>query len=317
MSFSSDSKNEMLQNKIENECCKKAFLAATIKTIGTISIRSRHKLTLKMVTENGFMARKVYTLFKEVFNFTPQIMVQQKQSLKKNNIYVLNLTGEQNIRSILSILGILDKNEDLFSMKSGINKNIIENDCCIKTYLMATFVSSGSVSNPNKAYHLEMVFSNEDYANDISDLLQHFDLNSKVIPRKNQFIVYLKEAENISDFLILSGAHSTLLDFENLRAFKDVRNNVQRLINCETANMNKTINASVKQVQDINLIKDTIGLDAIDPKLREIAELRLSYQEESLSELGELLDPAISRSGVNHRLRKIGLIAAKLRGETK
>ncbi len=312
MSFSSNAKNEMIHNELNKPCCKKAFLASVIKSIGTVSIRSRHKLTLRIVTENGAIARKIYGLFKELFSFTPQIIVQQKQSLKKNNLYILNLTGEQNIRDILTKLGIFHDNM-LLSLTQGVEPDNIQSDCCKRAYLRGTFVSSGSVSNPHRAYHLEMVFSSQAYAEDIKDLLHHFGLNAKVILRKNQYVVYMKEADHISDFLTLCGAYVTVLELENLRAFKQVKNDVQRLVNCETANLTKTVDAASRQIQNIRYIENTIGLHSLEPKLEEIARLRLAYPEESLKEIGTLLSPPIGKSGVNHRLRRIDDIAERLR----
>ena len=171
----------------------------------------------------------------------------------------------------------------------------------------------GSISNPEKTYHLEFVTHSEEYAVDLSKLINSYGLNSKVIQRKNSYIIYIKEGEQIVDLLNIIGAHSCLLELENIRIMKEMRNNVNRLVNCETANLSKTVNAAVRQVESIKLIQSQIGLQRLPKNLREIAELRLNYPDESLKELGEMLDPPVGKSGVNHRLRKIEKIAEELR----
>ena len=148
---------------------------------------------------------------------------------------------------------------------------------------------------------------------DLCKLINSFGLNSKVIQRKNSFIIYIKEGEQIVDLLNIVGAHTSLLELENIRIMKEMRNNVNRLVNCETANLSKTVNAAVRQVESIKLIQSTIGLQRLPKNLKEVAELRLSYPDESLKELGEMLNPPVGKSGINHRLRKIEKIAEEIR----
>lgn len=169
------------------------------------------------------------------------------------------------------------------------------------------------MSNPEKAYHLEFVVNSLELAEELKELINSYGLTSKVIARKNSHIVYLKEGEQIVDILSIIGAYNSLFEFENVRIVKDMRNNVNRLVNCETANLSKTVNAAVRQVESIKLIEKEIGLKRLSKPLRDIAELRLEYPDESLKELGEMLDPPVGKSGVNHRLRKIEKIADELR----
>ncbi|MDR1774832.1 MAG: DNA-binding protein WhiA [Clostridioides sp.] len=182
-----------------------------------------------------------------------------------------------------------------------------------KAYIRGAFLGSGSISSPNKSYHMEFVTNSEHYANSLKELINSMGFNSKVVPRKNNYIVYLKESEQISDLLSIIGAHNALLNLQNAKVLKEMRNNVNRIVNCETANLSKIVNASVKQIEDINYIQNKIGISKLPNNLQQVAIARLEYEEMSLKELGEILDPPIGKSGVNHRLRKISEIANRLR----
>ncbi|NLB20548.1 MAG: DNA-binding protein WhiA, partial [Clostridium sp.] len=194
-----------------------------------------------------------------------------------------------------------------------IQPELIHDDGLKKAFIKGAFLGSGSVSNPEKAYHLEFVVNSLELAEELRDLINTFGLTAKVIARKNTFIVYLKEGEQIVDILSIIGAFNSLFEFENVRIVKDMRNNVNRLVNCETANLSKTVNAAVRQVESIRLIERELGLQRLPKPLREMAEIRLEYPDESLKELGEILEPKVGKSGVNHRLRKIEKIADELR----
>ncbi|NTV89936.1 MAG: DNA-binding protein WhiA, partial [Clostridiales bacterium] len=181
--------------------------------------------------------------------------------------------------------------------------------CCRKAFLRGAFLSGGAISDPEKTYHFEITARSPNVANDIKRMLASFHLNAKIILRKGSYVSYLKEGENIVDFLNIVGAHTALMELENVRILKGMRNSVNRMVNCETANLEKTVNASVRQMDNIRYLIDNNMLGKLPENLREIAELRLSYNEASLIELGQLMSPALGKSGVNHRLRKIDLIA--------
>ena len=219
------------------------------------------------------------------------------------------------LETYLKKLGLLKANENVFALDYSIPKNIVKNEECKRAYIKGAFLGGGSISNPEKTYHLEFVTHDDEYAEDLSKLINQYGLNSKVIQRKSSFVIYLKEGEQIVDLLNIIGAHSSLLELENVRIMKEMRNNVNRLVNCETANLSKTVNAAVRQVESIKLIQNELGLARLPKNLREIAELRLSYPDESLKELGEMLNPPVGKSGVNHRLRRIEKIAEELRKE--
>lgn len=312
MSFSAKVKREVCRYVEMSKEEALAELSAIMKVSGTLAF-SGSGLSFKMTTENPASARLIFTLLKEHFDIHSKLMVKKSNSLKKNNIYMVVITEEMGVRDLLDQTGILKDIDGIMSLNYRIEKEIFGNDEEKKAYIRGAFIGGGSISNPEKTYHLEFVTHSEEYANDLRDLVNTFSLKSKVIQRKNSFIVYIKEGEQIVDLLNIIGAHTSLLEVENIRIMKEMRNNVNRLVNCETANLSKTVNAAVRQVESIKLIQEKIGLKRLPQNLREVAELRLNYPDESLKELGEMLDPPVGKSGINHRLRKIEKIAEELR----
>lgn len=314
MSFSSVAKNEICRITDEKECCKIAELSAIIRMSGTIQIKGKQGLSFRISTENPAIARRIFMLLKDIFSIHTDILVKKNNSLKKNNIYILVVTPEMGARNILIKSGILrESTGGGISFNNKIGSDIAKKNCCKRAYIRGAFLGGGSISNPEKTYHMEFVTNSMEHAEDLMKLINSFELNSKVIQRKNNYVVYLKEGEHIIDLLNIIGAHGALLDLENVRIYKEMRNNVNRLVNCETANLNKTVDAAVRQTESIRYIQKEIGLRKLPPNLREIAELRLNYPDVSLKELGEMLNPPIGKSGVNHRLRKIEKIAEELK----
>ena len=312
MSFSAKVKREICRYIEMSKGQALAELSAIMKVSGTLAFNGGG-LSFKMTTENPASARLVFTLLKDHFDIHSRLMVKKSNSLKKNNIYMVVITEEMGVRRLLSQTGIFKDVDGIMSLDYRIEKEVFENEEEKKAYIRGAFIGGGSISNPEKTYHLEFVTHSEEYANDLKDLINTFSLKSKVIQRKNSFIIYIKEGEQIVDLLNIIGAHSSLLEVENIRIMKEMRNNVNRLVNCETANLSKTVNAAVRQVESIKLIQQKIGLKRLTQNLREVAELRLNYPDESLKELGEMLNPPVGKSGVNHRLRKIEKIAEELR----
>ncbi|CAM3941340.1 DNA-binding protein WhiA [Alkalicoccus chagannorensis] len=312
MSFASMTKKELTQLETEG-CCAKSELAALARMNGAVSLRDR-SISLDVQTENAAIARRIYTLLKQSFDVHVELLVRKKMRLKKNNVYVVRLSKEA--RPVLESLDIVD---ETFQFKRTIPDSILESDCCSRAYLRGAFLAGGSVNHPDTAsYHLEIFSLYEEHGQSLLGLMNRFDLTAKMIERKKGFILYLKEGEKISDFLNVIGAHQALLRFEDTRIMKDMRNSVNRLVNCETANLNKTVGAAMRQVENIRFIRDEAGLDILPDKLQEVAELRIEHQDISLKELGEMLQGGpVSKSGINHRLRKIEEFAEKLRaGET-
>ncbi|QLY80497.1 DNA-binding protein WhiA [Clostridium intestinale] len=310
-------------SKVKGEICRYtditreealAELSAIMKVSGTLAFSGR-QISFKITTENPGAARLIFTLLKEHFSIHSKLMVKKSSSLKKNNIYMVLVTEEMGVKELLYETGIFKEVEGIMSLSYGIEDQMVSSDENARAYIRGALLGGGSISNPEKAYHLEFVTHSEEYAKDLSKLVNRFGLNSKIIQRKNSYIVYIKEGEQIVDLLNIVGAHTCLLELENIRIMKEMRNNVNRLVNCETANLSKTVNAAVRQVESIRLIQREIGLQRLPKNLRDIAELRLNYPDESLKELGEMLDPPVGKSGVNHRLRKIEKIAEELRGK--
>lgn len=313
MSFSAKVKGEICRYTEVSKEEALAQLSAIMKVSGTLAFSGR-QISFKITTENPASARFIFTLLKDHFDIHSKLMVKKGNSLKKNNIYMVLITEDMGIKDLLKKTGILREIDGIMSLDYSIDKDLISTEETCRAYIRGAFLGGASISNPEKTYHLEFVTHSLEYAEDLSKLINKFGLNSKVIQRKNSYIVYLKEGEQIVDLLNIIGAHSALLELENIRIMKEMRNNVNRLVNCETANLSKTVNAAVRQVESIRLIEREIGLQRLPKNLREIAELRLNYPDESLKELGEMLDPIVGKSGVNHRLRKIEKIADELRG---
>jgi DNA-binding protein WhiA len=315
MSFSAKVKGEICRiGELTREEAR-AELSAIMKVSGTLSLGSNKQLSFRVTTENPSIARRVFKLLKQYFNIHTKLLVKKNNSFKKNNIYMVIINEEMGVRSLLKEMGVLGSSEGIISLDYGIPSELVASEDTRRSYVRGAFLGGGSISNPEKTYHLEFVTHNQDYAEELSKLINTFGLSSKVIQRKGSYIIYIKEGEQIIDLLNIIGAHSSLLELENVRIMKEMRNNVNRLVNCETANLSKTVNAAVRQVESIKLIQEEIGLQRLPKNLRDIAELRLTYPDESLKELGELLEPPVGKSGVNHRLRKIEKIAEELRKE--
>ena len=310
MSFSTAVKNEISRIMPEKSCCKKAELSGLIRVGGSITIASNMQMALEMRTENAAVARKFLTLAKSAYGIETEISVLRKNRLKKNNIYRIKINDEDSVKKILVDLGISD---DGFFLNSGVSREIMEDVCCKRAFIRGLFLGSGSITDPELGYHLEVIFESEDIAEILVKLLESFELHGKVIMRKNIYIVYIKESEQISTFLSIIEAHNALFSFENTRIQKGMRNQVNRLVNCETANLNKSIDAAFRQIHNIEVIDQHIGLDKLPDNLRDIARLRVENPDISLKELGELLNPPLGKSGINHRMRKLETIAKSFR----
>lgn len=289
-------------------CCEKAELAALIRMNGTISLTGK-RVVLDIATENAAISRRMYTLLKRQFSVPTELLVRKKMRLKKNNVYVVRIPG--GVENILSELSIVTEG---FQFHPGIDKNLIRKPCCKRAYLRGAFLAGGSVNNPEgSSYHLEIATIYEEHGQALVDLANRFQLNARFIERKKGFILYIKEGEKIIEFLSIIGAHQALFKFEDVRIMRDMRNSVNRIVNCETANLNKTIGAAVRQIDNIKLLQKEVGFHNLPDKLREVAEVRLQHPDISLKEVGDLLKGQVSKSGVNHRLRKLDEWAEKIR----
>jgi len=308
MSFSADTKEELARLGGQKSCCELAELAALVRMDGTLQISAHQMYTLNVTTESAPVARKIFRLVKDVLKRPVDIVVRRKLRLRKNNSYMVRiyLRGLDDLKN----LGLVDEEGQILH---EIAPNLIKKRCDQKAYLRGAFLAGGSINNPEGTYHLEIVSNDEQHANALCQLVNRFKLGAKVSMRKHWYVVYIKESEHIVEFIGFIGAHRALLEFENVRVLKDVRNQVNRLVNCETANLDKIVDAAVRQLENIQLILSTIGLQSLPPTLREMAELRLEFPDASLKELGEMLRPKVGKSGVNHRMRKIDELAERIR----
>lgn len=307
MSFASETKKELTLLQAE-PCCERAELSALIRMNGVVQLTER-RVVLDVSTENAAIARRIYTLLKRHFDVPTEVIVRKKMRLKKNNVYVVRILDK--VEPLLKELSIVSEG---FAFRPDIDKAIIRKACCKRAYLRGAFLAGGSVNNPEgSSYHLEIACMYEDHCRALVELANKYRLNARFIERKKGFILYIKEGEKIIEFLNIVGAHQALFKFEDVRIMRDMRNSVNRIVNCETANLNKTIGAAVRQIDNIRLLQREIGLENLPEKLREVAEIRLKHPDMNLKEVGDLLKGKVSKSGVNHRLRKIDEWAERIR----
>lgn len=295
MSFSSKVKEELAEQFPGGRHCLLAELAAISTMCGTFGEDGEGEEILTIHTENEAIVRKCFTLVEKTFNIGGE--VYSYTSIRSNPE-----TGSK-------MYYFLAQGSALKAVRNA----SVQAVCCKRAYLRGAFLASGSVSDPRKSYHFEIVCGTEGMAQYLQHLMLGFQLEAKIVRRKKSYVVYLKDGTGIVDMLNVMEAHVALMELENVRILKEMRNKVNRKVNCETANINKTVSAAVKQMEDIVYIRDSIGFDKLPEGLRDVALTRLDYPEATLKELGELLETPVGKSGVNHRLRKLSEIAEKLR----
>ena len=306
MSYASEVKKELTTLEVHFGNAK-AELMALIRMNGSLGL-SNHRFILNVQTENPATARRIYSLLKQFYDVESELLVRRKMKLKKNNLYIVRLNKGSDY--VLKDLDILDG----FQLKETVPLDFLDDDAKVRSYLRGAFLATGSVNNPEtSSYHLEIYSLYEDHNQTICEMMNRYGLNARTAKRRSGYITYLKEAEKISDFLSLIGATSSMLKFEDVRIMRDMRNSVNRIVNCENANFNKVADAANRQIESIKYLDKKIGLNNLPVKLQEIAIARMAHPEVSLKELGELVPGGpISKSGVNHRLRKIMEQAEKM-----
>lgn len=313
MSFSKDVKDELSRQLNPARHCMIAEIAAVISLCGRILINDKDCIILKIHTENITVARKYFTLIKKTFNINTEISIRRNAYLKMSKMYTLSIANHDDAVKILKAAKLMDDSMEIGENLSVVNNLVIQNVCCKRAFIRGAFLAAGSMSDPEKTYHFEIVAPNESKAVQLRDIINTFSIDAKIVRRKKYYVVYVKEGSQIVDLLNIMEAHVALMNLENVRILKEMRNSINRQVNCEAANINKTVMAASKQLEDIRYLKDTVGLGELAEGLEEIAELRLEYPESSLKELGALLNPPIGKSGVNHRLRKLSILADNLR----
>ena len=291
MSFSGNIKEELAGHQAKARHCNLAELSALVEMAGAFRETESGVCRLAIHTENLRVARKGFTLLQKTFNIRTDIVVR-RNTVKGSSSYHIYARGEELL---------------------AVRQAIVQAVCCKRAYIRGAFLASGSMSDPSKSYHFEIVCEKERQAEHLKEMINSFGLDAKIVKRKKAYVVYLKEGEQIVDILNVMEAHKALMELENVRILKEMRNSVNRKVNCETANINKTVSAAVKQKEDIIYIRDTVGFEKLPEGLKEVALARLQYPEAPLKELGKLLLHLVGKSGVNHRLRKLSEMAEKLR----
>lgn len=287
MSFSAEVKEELAKHISPARHCQMAELSAMLHYAGQYGLMEDGTLTIGFQSENEAVLRKGFTLLKKAYNIDT----------------VIGVKGQKKA-DLLAIMGDLSGPADTSLLKQA---------CCRRTFIRGAFLSCGSISDPTKGYHLEFVCNNRTQAEQLQEIIGQFDIEAKIVCRKKYFVVYVKEGAGIVELLNIMEAHVALMNLENLRILKEMRNSINRRVNCEAANIQKTVQASTRQVEDIIYLRDYYGFSRLPDNLREMAEVRLAYPEAALKELGEYLSPPVGKSGVNHRLRKLSELAEKLR----
>ena len=311
MSFSGMVKEELSRQIGTARHCRIAELAALIGFCGRLEHFPQGE-KLKLQTENETVARKCFTLLQKTFNIEKEISVRENSHLKRVKVYVLEISDPEEIREILQATKLIADSKfcDTLILQDML---VVQQSCCKRAYIRGAFLASGSISDPEKGYHFEIVYPDERKAQQLQTIIRSFSVDAKIVQRKKSYVVYVKEGAQIVDMLAVMEANVALMDLDNIRILKEMRNSVNRKVNCETANINKTVNAAVKQMEDIKLIQQVMGFEQLSDGLAQIAELRMQYPEATLKELGMMLSPQVGKSGVNHRLRKLSALADELR----
>lgn len=310
MSFSSEIKDEVAKIKVDDYKLILSELAGITPMCGILNFKN-NKISMEYITENAPVARRIFTFLRRSFGFEVEVKNVRSTQLKKN-VFIIYISQDESCRLLLDELKYI-KGASVFMINYA-PTDLIKTSNEKKAYIRGAFMGSGSITDPKKGYHLEFVSENESNAYFLRDTINDFGLNSKVIMRKEKYIVYIKDSEQISDSLSLIGAYNSVLNYENVRVIKEMRNNVNRIVNCETANLNKTVKSSYDQVEDIKLIEKEIGIENLDEDLKAIAKIRLENRSMSLNDIANSLEPKVSKSTVNYRFKKLRRIANKLRG---
>ena len=313
MSFSMDTKNELAHIVPEKKCCMLAEIAGFIRMCGSIRLAGGGKFRIITMTENPAVARHYKKMIKGYFGVDTELEVGAGNTLTKGRAYFLTIGPQELSEQILRETGILMVKEGMNYISDGIYDGLIRTKCCRKAYLRGLFLAGGTITDPEKAYHIEFSCASQNLAADVRKLINSFvDLHAKISPRKKNYAVYVKEAEQIIDILAIMGAHSQIFSFEDVRITKEIRNKANRINNCDNANIDKTLQAAEKQLAWIRKIQEKKGFCFLPDKLYDAAVLRLDNPEATLQELADMMDPPMKKSGINNRFRKIEEIASKL-----
>ena len=313
MSFASETKNELARIMPEKKCCMLAEIAGFMRIAGSIRLIGGGRFKIVMTTSNPAVARHYKTLIKNYFSIDTEVGMGQDYSLKKGHAYILSIGPEDLSEQILRETGILMVKEGMNVISDGIYDGLIRTKCCRKSYLRGAFLAGGTVNSPEKEYHFEITAGTEVLSKELRKLLNSFvDISARVVERKKGYGVYLKSGEQVRDAIGIMGASGQFFKFDEAMMMKGIRSQTYRLNNLDNANIDKSIRAAESQINSIKKIQEKRGLDLLSAKLREAAEARLENPDVGIEELGKLMNPPLSKSGINNRLRRIEEIAKEL-----
>lgn len=307
MSFTGEVKDELSRIELKRQCCLKAELAALVRIEGTLHVTGKERYRLEIATETAPVARKTIKLLHGLYDLKTELTVR-RSVLHKTNNYLITVVSQSRLPQALNELGVLDEG---LALTYGIAPRLVRRDCCAISYLRGAFLGGGFVADPHGDFHFELTAESIEMAESLRSLMARFGIHAKITQRRGLHAVYLKGAEPIVTFLALVGAHRALLRTEDVRIVKSMRNDVNRLVNAETANIQKSAEAAMVQLEAIRTLQATRGLESLPRALEELAALRLEHPEVSLRELGELADPPLSKSAVYHRIRRIEELASR------
>jgi len=309
VSFTAEVKEELSRVMPAKSCCPRSELAALIRVEGTLHMSGNERFRLEMATETAPVARKAIKLMHALYGLKTELTVR-RSVLHKTNNYLITVPSQPALSPALADLGILDES---LGLDYGVPAKLVRKNCCAISYLRGAFLGGGFVADPHGDFHFELTAETEALARGLVGLMARFGIEAKVTRRRGLYAVYLKGAEPIVTFLALVGAHRALLRTEDVRIIKSMRNDVNRIVNAETANLQKSAEAAVSQVEDIRYLAENHGLDDLPPALQELAQLRLDHPDVSIRELGEYADAQLSKSAVYHRIRRLEALAAEMR----
>ncbi len=306
-SYSATAKEELCRIEPENVCCLLAELSGIVSSAGSVLIRPGGGRRLFVETENEAVAARTVRLLRDVFDVQPDVMDLTRTRLGGRRVSRMVLEGDEAV-FVLEGCGI-----DVLGRRS-VPHDITARKCCRKSFLRGVFLACGSVTDPDKGYHLELVLEDESFAQSVQKLIARFGLNVHVTDRRRMSLVYLKGQEDIGDMLSLIGAQNARFAMEDVYIRKGLRNQANRAVNCDSANLDRSVNAALRQTQAIELVLSRMSEESLGPVLAGTARLRLQYPEMSLDELGAMCEPPVGKSGIYHRLRKLEELAEELRG---
>jgi len=299
-SFSARAKDSLIRTQLKHNGCMLAEVAAAAQATGSL-VLSREGLALSIQMEHPAFARRIFGLIKELTGETPALRAKKNTRLRKTHTYTVLLSGRETVANLLQQAGVMT---DTMQTIPAVPKTC-RRLCCKRAYLRALFLACGSISNPEKNYHLEFSLRDGLLLKSVAEMLEGMGIHAGLTERKDGYVLYIKDGNAISDLLAVIGANTAILEYENTRILKQTRNNVNRAANCINANVDKTVDAAQKQIQCIRFLQKMRQWDSLTPPMKQAAEARLAHPEATIAELALMMSPPVAKSGMNHRLRKL------------